>query len=415
MDIETSVETLLEKVKIKVDHSRELAKLKGERFNIFSLLNMESSENITHSRFLGELLNPKGTHNLRHTLLEQFIRVVNKDLNIAILEKFECSSAIVTLEKFIGKRDDVLKQGGRVDIAISDKNGYSIFIENKIYASDQNAQIERYCNYSKDKCVVIYLTRGGHEASQASKGLLIAGTDYFCISYKNDIISWLDNCIKEAAEQPILRETIRQYNNLIKKLTGQLMSHQMNKQVKDLILNNLESAEIIAKNFNSAKEDLLSKIRNGLKRKLEESLDFSAHYIVKDHGKIGDRNSKLWFYHRDFTTIGIYFGIEPFSGNGVSRNELFIGIIDLDSKHLEIFKNDNSNLDIVGWWRGVDYLTYKGDRIILSNLKVLKELNKEENIVELINELFIQTLEYIKQNEETLLRIYRTTQSVKAT
>lgn len=407
MELELSnVDSLLKQVMVKVSHSREIAKLKGERFNIFSLLNMENSENAAHSMFLGELLNPNGTHGLKDCLLEWFVKIVNSDFNNHILEKFDCSSAKVYLEKSIGRRQDDLKQGGRVDIAIFDKNGYSIFIENKIYATDQNAQIERYCNYNRNKCIVIYLTRHGGEASIGSRGILVNGSDYYCISYKKDIINWLEQCIKEAVEQPILRETIRQYNNLIKKLTGQLMNSQLNKQVRSLILDNLESSEIIANNFIAAKEDLLGKIRIGLKKELERNEIISSKFIIKEHGKIGDRNSKIWFYHKQLKdTVGIYFGIEPFSGNGVSRNDLFIGIIDINSKHQEYFLKDESNLQINGWWRGVEYLLFENNQIRLSDLKMLKELRKEENLQRLMEELTTQTIEYIEKNEEVLLRI----------
>ena len=44
------------------DHQEEISTLKGENFNVFSILKMESKENETHSAFLGELLNPKGSH-----------------------------------------------------------------------------------------------------------------------------------------------------------------------------------------------------------------------------------------------------------------------------------------------------------------------------------------------------------------
>ena len=60
----------------------------------------------------------------------------------------------------------------------------SISIENKIYAGDQIAQIERYCNYNKDKNKVFYLNLFGEEPHPDSKGKLKSETDFKIISYQ---------------------------------------------------------------------------------------------------------------------------------------------------------------------------------------------------------------------------------------
>ena len=52
--------SLLEDIKIIVNRSEEISKLKGENFNIFSILNLTTSENNLHSKFLNELLNING-------------------------------------------------------------------------------------------------------------------------------------------------------------------------------------------------------------------------------------------------------------------------------------------------------------------------------------------------------------------
>lgn len=47
-------------------------KNKGELFNTFSILKMETAENKTHSNFIAELLNPKGSHLKGSIFLERF-------------------------------------------------------------------------------------------------------------------------------------------------------------------------------------------------------------------------------------------------------------------------------------------------------------------------------------------------------
>ena len=174
-----------------IAHQEEIKRLKGESFNIFSILGMESNENATHSAFLGELLNPKGSHLLGAIFLERFLKVIDFKL------EFDISSASLKLEKHVGTRDDQLKIGGRIDIYLKDDLGNSISIENKIYAGDQYAQIERYVNHNREQNTVYYLTLNGNDASNDSSGELKVGVDYYSLSYESTIVKWLEKCLKE--------------------------------------------------------------------------------------------------------------------------------------------------------------------------------------------------------------------------
>ncbi|WP_108422846.1 PD-(D/E)XK nuclease family protein [Flagellimonas amoyensis] len=229
---------LIQDAKRIIAHHNEVSRLKGENFNVFSILNMEHKENGTHSAFLGELLHPKGSHSKGNLFLKLFLEIVGD--NTIDLEK-----ASVVLEKHIGKRDDANLLGGRVDIYITDQVN-SICIENKIYASDQNVQIQRYCNHNKENNTVYYLTLNGSDASSESKGKLVLDKDYYCLSYKTDIIEWLETCLKESAEEPILRESIKQYIILLKKLTNQLSNKEMENEMHKLVRENYNAAQTIS-------------------------------------------------------------------------------------------------------------------------------------------------------------------------
>lgn len=149
------ISSLLVSTNLLVNHQREIDILKGESFNVFSVLKMENKENETHSAFLGELLNPSGSHLMGRKFLALFLE------SIEAIEHIDVESVKVKLEMYVGQRDDQNKTGGRVDIYIYDKDGNSICIENKIYASDQHAQIERYVNHNSGKNRVYYLTLEG--------------------------------------------------------------------------------------------------------------------------------------------------------------------------------------------------------------------------------------------------------------
>jgi hypothetical protein len=246
-------------------HQKEIAILKGETFNLFSILKMESRENDTHSAFLGELLNPKGSHHFGSIFLELFLKQIGN-------ETIDPASSTVVLEYPIGTNDHINKTGGRVDIYIKDAAENTICIENKIYAPDQYVQIERYVNHNVIKNTVFYLTLDGKIPSKESRGDLIEGEDYFCISYHNTIIDWLEACSKEATDKPIIRESIKQYIILLKKLTSQLSDSKMEKEIKDLIITNYTAARTISSNLETVELDYSAIFLAELQQQLEKTL-----------------------------------------------------------------------------------------------------------------------------------------------
>lgn len=249
-----------------IRHQEEIARLKGETFNVFSILKMEHRENETHSTFLGEILNPKGSHGLGSIFLQRFLEQLDIQYHIDI------ASVEVKLEEALSKRDDIKVSGGRVDIFIKDGNDNTICIENKIYASDQNVQIARYCNFNSGKNKVYYLTLEGAEPPMYSCGDKKLDVDFFTLSYKEDIIKWLEQCQKEATQFAILRETIYQYAILIKKLTNQLSNQKMEKEVKDLIAANYKAATVIGSNIRKIELEYTGKFISEIKEALEFSL-----------------------------------------------------------------------------------------------------------------------------------------------
>lgn len=278
-----NIESLLKKVKSVVKQQKEIEVLKGENFNVFSILKMESKENATHSAFLGELLNPKGSHSKGGVFLKLFLETISyiepngkNEQEKETLDKprLVLDKAKVKLEHYVGVKDIENKTGGRIDIYIWDNEGNTISIENKIYANDQEAQIERYCNHNKIKNTVYYLTLSGEDASKGSRGELNDQEHYYCISYESDIVNWLESCLKESADHPILRESIKQYIILIKKLTNQLTSNKMSEKIIKLISENYNTSKIIASNIKNAEIEataiFLEEIKTELKKDLKK-------------------------------------------------------------------------------------------------------------------------------------------------
>ena len=134
-----NIQKLLSNIRhlVELDNEqKEDARNRGEHFNVFSVLRMETAEMETHSAFLASLLNPDGDHGMKDAFLESFIAKTGcADLNLV------ADRCAVQVEHFTGD--------GRIDILIADNLEHkAIVIENKIYASDQDAQLKRYHNYA---------------------------------------------------------------------------------------------------------------------------------------------------------------------------------------------------------------------------------------------------------------------------
>lgn len=186
--------------------------------SFLTLIGQERRE-MTHSAIIAELLNPRGTHNQGALFLEEFL---NSSVLLRIIP-FDCCSAKVVTEKDLGSQEDVnvgdekRHVGGRADIYLEDKDGQIIVIENKIYASDQEFQLERYWNSTGRKGHIIYLTLDNRMPSKESLGAMWPSL-VLPISYKDEIIEWLQNCMSRISDD-CLKSIIAQYVETLKMLT----------------------------------------------------------------------------------------------------------------------------------------------------------------------------------------------------
>lgn len=262
----------------KIKEQRKEKFERGENYNIFYDLGFMSDEVHLHSMFLANLLNPKGSHGQRGKFLEAFLKMLQKSFPAISADRLvlDTANASVEVEKYIGRQTD--SEGGRIDIYLTDGK-HSIIIENKIYAGDQHHQMLRYWNYgmsqkgddTEKSFVLIYLTLDGCSPSKDSLGEDLKENDIVCLSYKGDIIGWLDRCVELASRTPLVRETINQYISTIDILTNNVMED--NKELLDILCKeeNLDAIYDIANNKNIVVNRIINEVFIPKLRDLAES------------------------------------------------------------------------------------------------------------------------------------------------
>lgn len=287
---------------------------RGEYFNIFSVLRLETKEVRLHSAFLAELLNPEGSHGLGKQFLELFLNMVVRKSKEEPFD-FETEKAKVHVEYYIGVISEDKKSGGRIDILIEDDKdkGNAIIIENKINAGDQEYQLLRYNNFAKNKksnYKLLYLTKDGGEASEYSTGK--ENFEYQCISYRNNILPWLECCEQAAVRHPLIRETIHQYIINIKEILNIMEDSALNNLIDSIVEEKDNILSIIR-----LKDNLGEILHKMCKKKLEPIYDcFVKEYGMERHLYVGKWNmqySGVSFKKEEWKYISISF--EFYSNN----------------------------------------------------------------------------------------------------
>jgi hypothetical protein len=235
-----------------ISNYREIRQKSGADFNIFKILKRSTDEELGHSAFIAELLNPKGSHGQGRIFLDLFFEQLGLEEELQDIDHWRVITEV-------GKDMD-----GRIDILLVGRSesgrSIAVAIENKIYAEDQPEQLFRYWkslktkfkagqygkNGTKAPYYLFYLTLHGHQPSNQSIGdipkeaLQWLRTEGKCgqapvrlLSYSYDIIAWLQACHKKIVSCPYARENVSQYIDIVNSLTG--YGGEMTVQLKGIL------------------------------------------------------------------------------------------------------------------------------------------------------------------------------------
>lgn len=321
MDELTKLIKQVSEILVREKTQQEEKRKRGERFNIFEILGLQTSEVRLHSAIIAELLNPKGNHGLGDKFLKAFIDdIIVKQLTFNI----DTSSTEVIVEYPIGPISEDSTEGGRIDIMLKDNAKQTIIIENKIYAGDQKCQLLRYNNYackteqlSKDQYIILYLTLDGVQASDYSTW----GKDfkYYSISYRNDILKWLEHSLCIAALQPLVRETIQQYIINLKTI----LSIMDNTNLID-ILTSEENIETTINIFEQDKE-IQHRIREIFVKQIKDICWGMGYCCEYDPGILDCRNNTwIRIFDESYKNVIFRIGAYKFAASDGCRMDLLV-------------------------------------------------------------------------------------------
>lgn len=316
-----NITALLDAVKGMIKDENEKKQQTAEDFNIFEILGVAHLEVSTHSAFIANLLNPKGSHSQGAKFLEKFLKLIDVDV-----EGFNLSSAQVEVEKHIGKKR-------RIDIFITDNKNWAIAIENKIYAGLGEKQLGRYMSflnkkYEKLKKKLVYLTLQKSNKKKDDDKIYenqgVEKKDFVnCkhISYETEITKWLNPFLHFNAFLPMnLAFGIFQYIYIINRLI------RKDKEMAewDNIINSKKAYEAYKKII---------------------SLDYRKHKIktLLDGITEGMGNNLKWDYTKNFSNVRSESGMEAYLSENpeaklcvifeeTNYKKLFIGIYSRELK-----------------------------------------------------------------------------------
>ena len=357
------MEQNLENISNLIKSVSEIASNTSEN-TLFDMMGNGSRER-AHSAIIGFLLNPKA-HNGGEMCLKEFIKFISQNALGGFSPDFNTN---VELEKDLGPVSVNCPKptGGDVDIFIEDKNGHTLVIENKIYATDGDCQLLRYHNSLNDlrkPHTLIYLTLFRKKPSDKSLGCLSPNvieplkTELVTnISY-SDVNKWLSN-IKKYCNSAIV-QNIEQYQCLINKLI-------MKEKLTNKILSSGESYKAaikVAENLEDARMALKREFIYNLRMKLTELLGRDERYSLEDYSN--PRNSKLVGFTICSKPSGLRFDV-------VIDWRLYITC---NRNFPEILQKDDGTWDYVGGWDAYnfhdcselvsDYLSSEDDRNVVT-------------------------------------------------
>lgn len=251
--------------------------------NIYSMLNVERDEVMTHEETIYSIFQNQYNHEIKQKLFSAFM------IAIELEEKYYYTEWDVEKEYFIGE--------GRIDLFFhSCDNTLAVIVELKIDAEDQENQLTRYYNFVKRNYVdfeIVYLTLDGRKPSEQSREG-IPETYHICLrSFGEHIVKWLSACTDIFETYSIDTSLLKQYEILLKKITQETYrKHEISKLFcdKDSLLAGMALVEALPKAQEEIRRNFFDKLEEKISE-VESIYDFFEYGICVKVIEFHARNS----------------------------------------------------------------------------------------------------------------------------
>lgn len=361
----------------------DLARNEQEKFNIFSVMHRVHDERRLHSRFLAVLLNPFGSHGMKDLFLKNFFKIFPN------LEFSNFQNAVVY------PHEENKAEHRNIDILIIDRTSKNaIIIENKIYAGDSNnedgGQLERYYKFIRDhekipesNIRVFYLTLDKHSPSERSLGEFktLERMNGMCISYEEHVLNWLKDCLTSVYDKPFVRESILQYEKLLKSMTSNETEVAERIKLKEIIgenVVNMETTKYLIDNFKHVMWHTIADFWDELERELKQN----GFEIVNTIDKKSITHMTHFQTNKTQEEGGIVFRIKE-GINGTLRHEkddyffwgfAKVAIAEGQKQIMEVLEKDGLLIGIGAyWWRELTF--ENGERLHLKDFSQTNTFN----------------------------------------
>lgn len=326
---------------------------------------------------------------------------------------------VAEIERFPVERVNIRREFDNIDLLIeNDQQKQAVVIENKIWAGDQERQLQRYHNtlldsgYPEDGIRLIYLTLFGDSPSEQSIGNLKCKE----LSYRDDLLQWLKRCQERAFDDPALRESIAQYRELVMKLTNTDRSAEYMAELKNLCLteNNLILAHELSQALIEAKSELICELGKAIGGELARIEGFP---LPDDRSLIEYDNVRECLVSKYKKYLGLSYKINQDAQFviGAGNDELWYGICCSKEHAPECFAQLKEISYKVAskryfdkddpWYRYVE-INNEGQRLDIrqlnpEGLSLLQSEKRRGEIAEMISTQLAELWHEIKKNDPT--------------
>lgn len=233
----------------------------SDRFNVFDALAIEDLE-LEHSKFLAFLLNPRQRHDQGDRFLRSFLHLIG-----ITAPPHGLDTAEVTTETRISE--------GRLDILIRIPSKLTVCIENKVWAIDQEDQINKYLRWLNSASMItpskafVYLTPKGasptNPIDDRFRNQLIE------VSYAS-LAGWLERQRQVVPDR--LGTVISMYSQTCARIAGDTMSSPYSNELAQILTSpdNIETALNIVECMNVEKRRIHQGFWGNVRRALDDYL-----------------------------------------------------------------------------------------------------------------------------------------------